>query len=209
MTFRRSLGLLLVCLLGSCGRASGQSDCEAGIRERLAEALQVDADELPEVTRDYSPGVFPGVVFYRAQSETGFHTKVRVVSLALIDGDSILVQDLADLAPVWQLAFAGTPPQPAIASSAVRELLFQTGLLQRSDKVISSASEISDSYRVFLAPGSDLSAIRALEHAMSDSGIRISFFAQTSEGIVLYTAAIPPNGKLDVSREVVARLQMS
>lgn len=209
MGFRRSLALVFVCLLGVSESATAQYDCEVGIRRLLAEALQVNPDRLTEITREYGAGPFAGVAFYRAQTAQGLHTRRMAAAVAVTGRDSIVVRGLADVAKVWQRTLPEELPQPSLASAAVRELLFQTGLLQRSDRVIKSASEVSAAYRTFLAPGSDLSVIRDPEEKVVDGKVRISFFIQASEGIVHYSAVVSQRGLLDLSRELIAHLQMN
>lgn len=200
---------LAVAALGSIHEpVVGQSDCEAGVRHRLAIALEVEPKGIL-ITRDYSPGLFPGVTFFRAHAITGFHTRLKVAALAVVKDDSLLVRDVDDLGPLWHLLFHGSPPEPRILSSAVPELLFQAGFLGGSDRVISSAGEISSSYRAFLPPGSDLSAVRAPERRSVPTGEEVTFFAQTSEGVLRYVATIPKDGRLKVTKEVVARFQAS
>jgi hypothetical protein len=209
MRIGRSVALVFASYVVLYGSVSAQSDCEAGVRNRLAEALQVKPGDLAYVTRDYSTGLFPAATFYRAESGGEFHSKERTAALVVVKGDSFVVRGPDDLAPVWRRVFSGKLPRPSIASAAIRELLFQVGLLQRGDNVIRSQADLSSSYRAFLAPGSDLSAIHAPEEHTTGNGIKMTFFVQTSGGVVHYTAFASRGGDLEVSSAVVARMQMS
>lgn len=159
--------------------------------------------------RDYSTGLLPGATFYRAESGGEFHTKERVAALVVVKGDSFMVRELGDLAPVWRQVFPDKLPEPSIASAAMRELLLQTGILQRGDKVIRSQADLSNSYRAFLAPGSDLSVIHAPKEYTTRDGVRMSFFVQTAGGVVHYTIVASRGGHLNASRAMVARAQMN
>lgn len=208
MRIVRITNLVAASFLVLCGSANGQSDCEAGVTRRLAAALQANPGDII-VTRDYSEGLFPDAVFFRAHVKGGFHTKPMVAAVAVVDGDSILVQDLGDLSLLWHRLYPDIlPPQPLV-TDAVRELLFQTGVLQTGDDVVQSAGDLSKSYKAFLAPGGALDAIHAPEEAVMEHGFKTDFFMRTAEGVVHYVAVASRGGRLNISREVIARVQTS
>lgn len=186
--------------------AEAQVPCEQPVELRLRRELGLAPAETLYATRDYHPGLLPGWTFYRAIVPTGFHTRPRWAAVIIRGADTLVIRKVADLAQPWaDLAARHRPSANEDALILVLgELLHQSGVLGRGDKVIHTPEEIPELIRLSFDPQTDLSQIKPPAVEVTGKRTNIILFLLTADGVTRLRARTDSQGGATIVVDVIA-----
>lgn len=157
------------------GCADGQVPPDERASDALRGMLKVGPEDSLAVARDYSKPFYPAAVFYRAERVDCIDCVARVAAVVLVKDSLIRVADIRDIPGLWSVL--GPPLTDAFQlRRACHELLYQTGILRRSDRLVDSAASIRAEDRPLLAPASGLTRIKPPRDETASGGHSTTFF---------------------------------
>jgi hypothetical protein len=183
-----------------------QTICEHAIEARLQNVLRPPAGDTILITRDYSPAFFGGYTFFRASVQTGFHTKPRRAAVVVVRGvDTMVVAELEDLSGLWARVTAGPNIRRSDLPDVLLELLWQVGFIERGDRRLRSAGDVSRPLLAALGPNADLSQVSPESVMVSPDGIQsVSVFLENADGVVRLQAMTDHKGSGRVEARIIA-----
>ena len=197
---RRMVVLAGLVIVGNGVQAQDSTD----LRTRWYEAvnrrgtIQIERDSVPALD-------------LKVRRVTGFRCfdcNFAHTTLLIHNSDSALVADTADLSNAWRVIQFNQPRGGEEFRDQVVTLLKLSCIPGCRVRTVTSALELEEGFRVFLAPAESLTALRPPSDGARAGALWTKFFVSSENGISL-VAAVLKDEELFVSVRTVAAFQRS